>query len=43
MVILEIIISIMIIIAAIKFNLEPQWILLYASIYCAGLMASERN
>ena len=26
--------------AAMKLNVEPQWILLYLSIWCAGVMAS---
>lgn len=25
---------------AMKFNVEPQWILLYMSIWCAGVMVS---
>ena len=27
---------------AMKMNVDPQWILLYFSIWCAGVMAAEK-
>ena len=28
---------------AMKMNIEPQWILLYFSIWCAGVIAGSKN
>lgn len=43
MAIIGIILGFLVFANALALKMEPQWILLYISILCAGLMASERN